>query len=268
MIYNILKNDLRKDLKVFLIISLALTVFFSITLAMYSGMKDSMTAVTDLYSSLSPAIMEALNFHDGQWNSILGFYSTYYVYYIPMMAGAFSIYLGATVLSREEQNKTAEFLLAKPIRRGQVISSKLLELFIYITLTNLIVWLNGVIWTGFISGFDETFAVISVMHAYGIFICFFFGVLGLFITVLMKRAKAIIGPAIGIVMFMYMFDIILRITDKAQFLLYITPFKYMNIDVLTSDYHMEWWRPGVMAGASLLMILGSYFFYRRKDILI
>ena len=84
----------------------------------------------------------------------------------------------------------------------------------------------------------------------------------------MKRAKAIVGPAIGIVMFMYMFDMILRITDKAQFLLYLTPFKYMNIDVLTADYQMEWWRPGIMAGASLIMVTGSYFYYRRKDILL
>ena len=268
MIINLLKNDLRKDLKVFLIISLALTGFFCITLLMYSSMKDSMMAVTELYSSLSPAIMEALNFHDGQWNSVLGFYSTYYVYYIPMMAGAFSIYLGASVLSREEQNKTAEFLLAKPIGRSQVISSKLVELFIYITLINMMVWLNGILWTGFISGFAETFNEISIMHLYGLFICYFFGALGFLITVLMKRGKAIVGPAIGIVMFMYMLDMILRITDKAQFLLYLTPFKYMNIDVLTADYQMEWWRPGILAGASLIMVTGSYFYYRRKDILL
>ncbi len=268
MNYNLIKTELKRDTKIFLIVTLSLTGFFCITLSMYSVMKESMMDIASLYSSMSPAIMKAINFSDGQWNHVLGFYSTYFGYYIPLMAGAYSIFLGVSILSREEQNKTAEFLLAKPISRKEVISSKLSVLIFFIFLLNLTVWLNGVLWTGFISGFKETFVQISILHTYGLFICIFFGVLGFFITVLMKRAKAIIGPAIGIVMFMFMFDMIIRITDKAQFLLYLTPYKYMNVNVMPEDYNMEWWRPGVMAAASVALILLSYLFYKKKDILI
>ena len=184
------------------------------------------------------------------------------------MAGAYSIFSGANILSKEEQNKTAEFLMAKPITRNEIITSKLVVLIIYILLMNLVVWLNGILWTGFISGFDGTFMQVSILHIYGFVICTFFGVLGFFITVLMKRAKAIIGPAIGIVMFMFMFDMIIKITDKAHFLLYLTPFKYVNTNAMSPAYHMEWWRPGVLTAGLLIMVALSYFFYRKKDILI
>ncbi|MEA1876416.1 MAG: ABC transporter permease subunit [Bacteroidota bacterium] len=265
---NLFKNELRRDLKVFVIITLTLTGFLCITLSMYTAMQDTMASMSDIYANMPQAFQDALNFQEGQWNHVLGFYVTYFVYYIPMMTGAYAIYLGASILSREEQHRTAEFLLSKPITRNQIISSKLAVVGVYVTLANLALWLNGVLWTGFISGFGSTFVQITILHVYGLFICYFFGVLGFFITVMMKRAKSIIGPAIGIVMFLYMFDTILRITDKAQFLLYFTPYKYMNIDLLADDYHMEWWRIGVLVAGMGLLIGGSYLSYRRKDILV
>ncbi|MBT7092335.1 MAG: ABC transporter permease subunit [Bacteroidetes bacterium] len=265
---NLYKKDFRKDLKVLFFITLAMLGFLAITLSMYSAMKDSMSAVTDLYSTMPAAFQDALNFHEGQWNSVLGFYATYFVYYVPMMTGAYAIYLGSSILSREEQQGTAEFLLTRPITRNQIISSKLAVLLTNITVVNLALWINGVLWTGIIEDFPTTFLPLSIVHSYGLFICYFFGVMGFFITVLMKRAKAIIGPAIGLVMFMYMFDMVLRISDKVQFLLYFTPYKYMNIDLLNTNYHMEWWRLLVLAVATALMISLSYLIYRKKDILL
>jgi len=265
---NMIFHQLKRDLKVFLVVTLALAFFYAVTMLLYTAMKDSILGVTDLYSNISPAIQDALNFKDGQWNHVLGFYSTYFVYYIPLMGGAYSIYLGVSILSREEQDKTAEFLLSKPVGRAEVLSSRIAVMKTYIFLMNLVIWVNGVIWTGFIGGFEDTFSQVTILHIYGLFICMFFGFLGLLISVIMKRARAIIGTAVGIVMGLYMLDMILRITDKVPFLLYLTPFKYMNINLLDTDYQLEIWRLAVLTGSVLLMAGLSFLFYRRKDILV
>jgi hypothetical protein len=73
---------------------------------------------------------------------------------------------------------------------------------------------------------------------------------------------------IGIVMGSYMFDMIIRITDKAQFLAYLSPFKYMDINATSPDYGLEGWRILVLLGASGLLISFSKLWYARKDILI
>jgi ABC-2 type transport system permease protein len=184
------------------------------------------------------------------------------------MGGAYSIYIGVSILSREEQYKTSEFLLSRPIGRGEVLSSKIAVMKTYIFLLNLVMWINGIIWTGFIGGFGNTFTQVTILHIYGLFICLFFGFLGLLISIIMKRARAVIGAAVGIVMGFYMLDMILRITDKAQFLLYFTPFKYVDINILDSGYQLEAWRIGVMAACILVMAGFSFLLYRRKDILI
>jgi len=268
MSFNLLIKELRNNLKGTIIISLLVILYIASTLGIYSVMQENMTKISDLYSTMPEFLMEALNFRLNQWNSVLGFYITYFVYYVPLIVGCYSIFLGTKLLSKEEQNKTAEFLLTRPVSREQIISSKLITLFIHVLGINIIAFLAGLFSCGIVSDWDLNIKNLTVLHTYGFLMCFFFGVLGFFITVLMKRAKAIIGIGIGIVMGTYFFDMTIRISDKFQFLLYFTPFKYMDFGVLSKDYGFEAWRLLVFIGASGLLIILSYVFYRKKDILI
>ena len=268
MIGLVYKKELKRDFKVMLILTLVMTGFISFTLSIYTSMKESMMAITELYSQMPEAFMKALNWEDGQWEHILGFYATYFVYYVPLFTGAYAIYLGTTVLSREEHQRTAEFLLAKPLSRQEIVTSKLAVLVTYITIPNLVLWVCGISWSGIDTGFNETFTQVSILHLYGWLVCLFFGALGFMATILMKRAKPIVGPAIGIVMGLYFFDMMLRITDKAQFLLWFTPYKYIDLNLLDPEYHLNGWNVLILGGAILVMSGVSYFFYRRKDILL
>jgi hypothetical protein len=84
----------------------------------------------------------------------------------------------------------------------------------------------------------------------------------------MKRAKAIIGIGVGIVLGTYFFDMMIRVFGKLQFLLYLTPFKYINLEIYSSEYGLDAWRLTYLLGVSSLLVLFSYVFYRRKDILV
>jgi ABC-2 type transport system permease protein len=84
----------------------------------------------------------------------------------------------------------------------------------------------------------------------------------------MKRAKAITGIGIGIVLGTYLFDVMIRVFGEVQFLLYLTPFKYINLEAHTPDYGFDVWRLIYFIGFSGLLVIQSYLFYRRKDILV
>jgi len=87
-------------------------------------------------------------------------------------------------------------------------------------------------------------------------------------NVVMKRAKAITGIGIGIVLGTYFFDVMIRVFGKVQFLLYLTPFKYINLEAHAPNYGFDAWRLIYFIGFSGLLIMLSYVFYRRKDILV
>jgi ABC-2 type transport system permease protein len=199
---------------------------------------------------------------------VLGYYVTYFVYFIPIITGCYSIILGARLLSKEEQNKTAEFLLSRPLSRNIIISSKLFIFFIHVLGINLLGFITALIGSGIVSNWEFNLKSLIILHSYGYLICLFFGLLGFFITVVMKRAKAITGVGIGIVLGTYFFDVMIRVFAEVQFLLYLTPFKYINLEAHSPDYGFDAWRLIYFIGISGLMIILSFVCYRRKDILV
>jgi ABC-2 type transport system permease protein len=184
------------------------------------------------------------------------------------MGGIYAYYLGSRLLSSEEQNKTAEFLLSRPLSRGSILVTKLLVFLFSISSFILAVFLVGMISCGLASDWDFSIRSFSVLHLYGLVFCCFIGVVGIFVSVSMKKGRSSLMTGIGIVMGSYMFDMIIRITDKAQFLAYLSPFKYMDINATSPDYGLEGWRILVLLGASGLLISFSKLWYARKDILI
>lgn len=265
---NLLGKDLKRNLRGFLGWSMAGVIFIGITIGIYSTMKESMDMITELYSTLPSAIMEALNFHADQWNTTLGFYVTYFVYYVPMMGGLYAYFLGGKLLAEEEQNKTAEFLLSRPLSRNSIVATRLTVSTLYVAGFNVMIYLTALIGCGLASDWTISIRSFTILHLYGIVFCVFIGYLGFFISVLMKKARSSMMIGIAIVMGSYVFDMIIRITDKVQFLSYLTPFKYMNIHANLPGYRLEVWRILVLLGASLLLIVISFLRYRRKDILV
>ena len=265
---NLFLKELKNNLKGTVITSLVVVLYTAFSFLIYSSMKENISKVTDFYYIMPESFRVAFNFHIDQWDNVLGFYVTYFVYYVPIIAGCYSIILGTKLLSKEEQNKTAEFLLSRPLSRTQIISSKLITFFIHILGINLLAFFTGLFGCGIVSDWDFNLKSLIILHTYGCLICLFFGILGFFITVVMKRAKAIVGIGIGIVLGTYFFDVMIRVFGEVQFLLYLTPFKYINLEAHSPDYGFDAWRLIYFIGISGLLIILSYVFYRRKDILV
>ena len=265
---NLLIRELKTNIKGSIVAGFSVAAFMAFSLAMYSSMQESINRISEIYSTMSKTMQVALNVHPDQWMNVLGFYVTYFVYYVPLMLGCYSAILGVRQVSKEEQYRTAEFLLTRPLSRGQVITSKLFSLIILIMGFNLLIFMVGLVGCGIVSEWNFDLKSFTVLHTYGFLICLVFCFLGIFITVLMKRAKAVTGVAIGIVMASYFFDIILRVSDKVQFLLYFTPFHYINLNVLSTDYGFDAWRLYIPIGTSAVLIVLAHLFYRKKDILV
>ncbi len=157
---NLLIKDLKNNLKGSIIISLAVTFYIIFSMSMYSIIQENFAKIFDLYSAIPESLRLAFNFHINQWDSVLVFYVTYFVYYIPVIVGCYSIFLGTKLLSKEEQNKTAEFLLSRPVSRGQVVSSKLLTFFIHVLSINLFAFLAALFSCGFVTDWNFSIKIL------------------------------------------------------------------------------------------------------------
>lgn len=261
-------KELKREFKNFFIGTAIVVIYIALTMVIFSSMETNIESVTEIWATLPESFQTALNFGDDSWNTITGFYTTYFVFYIPLIAGGFAVVWGLKMLAKEEQHKTAEFLLTKPISRNRILTSKLGVILTYVLAMNLLGYASGIISCLVVDPDTADISVISILHLYGLFTCLFFVALGLFISTLMKRSRTLVGMGIGIVLGMYLFDMILKISNKAEFLLYLTPFKYLDLNVNAPGYHLEGWRILIPLSVSILLVMVSYLSYRKRDILI
>ena len=83
-------------------------------------------------------MIEAFGLDKISMSTILGFFGTECYIFITLFGSIYAMLLGASILSKEEGEKTIEFLLAKPVTRSTIVTAKMANAFFYITLFNII----------------------------------------------------------------------------------------------------------------------------------
>jgi len=122
-------------------------------------------------------ILNAFGASIDQLSNVLGFYATRNAVFIMLLGSIFSIMLAAKTLSREEREKTAEFLLTKPITRTEVVGSKLAAYFSYLVLLNIVMVVVGYISLESFKGESEYSLSTYLIHAFYSFLLYCFNII-------------------------------------------------------------------------------------------
>ena len=220
-------------------------------------------------NSMMKSMMAAFGASLDNLTNVLGFYTTRNSMFIMLLGSFFSIMLAGRILAREEPDKTAEFLLSKPVTRVEIFGSKLLAYLSYLLVLNAATVLVGFLSIELFKGESEYLVTAFLLHSlYAFLLMLSFGAIGMFLSLLIKRGRPSTGISIGIVVGAYFFDSLSRITPAAEKFGYISPFKFVDSGVLRPDYGLEWWRVLYFVALSLLLFGLTLWKYRKKDILI
>ena len=93
-----------------------------------------------------------------------------------------------------------------------------------------------------------------------------FASLSFFISVFIVKSRKVISIALGIVIGMYVIDLISKLTDEFEYLKYITPYEYINAVTIVNE---ETIKPLYLLISVLIIgvsFVSAWFFYRKKDI--
>jgi ABC-2 type transport system permease protein len=213
--------------------------------------------------------MEALGATPNIMANVLGFYATRNALFIVLMGNFFAILLGGRLLAQEEYEKTAEFLLTRPVTRTEVMAGKLAVLATGVTVITAVIFASGYLSLELFKGdSDYRFAAFLVHTVYSFLLMQLFGAFGLFLSLLMRRARPMTTVGIGIVAGTFFLDMVSRFAKSADWIGYIGPFKFMDGEVLRPDYGLTWWRVLYFVGLTLGLWALSFVVYRKKDILV
>jgi len=201
--------------------------------------------------------------------NVLGYYAARNTMYILLLGGFFSIFLAGKILSQEEHEKTAEFLLTKPVTRFEVVWSKLAAYFSLLTTLNIVILITGFISIEIFKGDSEYRIAAYLIHTFYCFLLMLtFGAIGLFLSLWIKRGRPTTNISIGIIIGGFFIDAASKITPSLDKIGYLSPFKFVDSSVLSPDFGLVWWRLLYFFGISLLLFTLTFIFYKKKDILI
>ena len=219
---TILKKELKKSVKGFAVWTGAIAFMMLICIFLYPQMKDQMEGMNQLFANMGSFTaafgMDRLNF-----GTLTGFYGVECGNMLGLGGGFFAAYVGITMLSKEEKEHTAEFLLTHPVRRCSVVTQKFLSVVAEITALNVIIFACSV---PAIMAIGEEVPAKELLLIHGAYLALQLeiGIICFGISAFLHRGS--IGIGLGLAAVLYFMNIIVNISDKAEFLKYITPFAY------------------------------------------
>ena len=135
---NILKRELKANLKSFLIWFIPLSLIMYIVTFEFESFYGNAELI-DSFASFE-FLFQALGVSISNITTPEGYISLLSLYiYLPLTI--YSGLLGSDIISKEEKNKTAEYLFSLPVKRQKVIGSKLIVALIYSLLINVLLLL-------------------------------------------------------------------------------------------------------------------------------
>ena len=156
-------------------LSIGLAIFFF--LSIYPSIGADVNLINEMMQSFPEEFLVAFGMADMDWSNVLGFYGFVFAFIQICLAIQAANY-GFSSVSVEERDLTADFLLAKPVSRTKIMTSKLLAAVTGLTITNAVVWVSSFVFLPvFNNGVPyETTPLLLLMLSNGVFQMLFFSV--------------------------------------------------------------------------------------------
>ena len=259
---TIIKHELRQGRNASLIWTCSIGLLLGICIFLFPEMKGEMDGISELFSSMGSFTaafgMDRLNF-----GSLIGYYAIECGNVLGLGGAFYAALCAVGMLSKEEKDRTAEFLLTHPVSRTRIVTEKLIAVVIQITAMNLIIYGLAVVSMTAI-GEKIPWKELNLLHlAYYLMqlelagICF--GV-----SAFLRKGSAGIG--IGVADGMYYLNLIANISDSASFLKYVTPFGNCDGADIAANGRLDGTLLAIGLGLTVIGILAAYWHYPRKDI--
>lgn len=259
---TLVKHELRRGRTSFLIWTASIGFLLATCIFLFPEMKGQMESVNDMFSSMG-SFTEAFGMDRLNFGTLTGFYAVECGNILGLGGAFFASLCAVGILSKEEKDKTAEFLLSHPVSRKRIVTEKLIAVLVQITVMNIIIYALAI---GSITAVGETipWKEISLMHiAYYLLqlelACICFG-----ISAFLSKGSA--GVGLGIAVMMYFLNLIANIADVAEFLKYITPFGYCEGADIVSKGSLDVTLVAIGMALGICGIIIAYFKYTKKDI--
>ncbi len=240
----------------------SISLLLLICLVIFPDMKDQVNELNAAFSSMGGFTeafgMDRLNFGD-----LMGFYGLECGNILGIGGAFFAAYIGVSSLACEEKDRTAEFLLTHPVSRFRIVFEKMLCIFWQILILNTASILTSAI-TIYAIGETLKAKEFLLLHAACFLLQAEIAAICSALSAVLRRSG--VGAGLCLTAIFYFLNIVANITEKANWLKYITPFGYAEAADIIADAALNPIRITIGCAVTAVGIASAFIIYIRKDI--
>lgn len=233
-------------------------------LSLYPTFTKDIDASQKILEGLPLPVREALGISLANFFTIFGFFS--YLFTFVALAGAVqAMNLGLGIIAKEDNGKTADFLLVKPITRSSVITQKLFAALAALVATNLV--FGAVAFVSALLASAESFEPVPfLLITSSLFLIqLTFLALGMLVSVTLAKVKSMIAVTLPVVFGFFIVGSLGALIGNDT-VRYITPFKFYEPSYIVQHSQYELRYIVVEAVFVALAMSVTYWVYNHKDI--
>ena len=221
---NVYRREVRSSLKSTVFWFLGVLLFLAASMQKYQALGTD-PASLNVLNELPQALRDMFGVGVLDFAKISGFYGMVYPFLV-LMAAVHASMLGAVTISKEERDKTAEFLFAKPASRASLLGFKALSALTAAGALDLVIWASSL---AFVRGGGEDLGGTIARLMAGLFMTqLTFLALGVASAAVVPRPKAAAGIATGAMMATYLLSVAIDLSSGLRALRAFTPFQYFD----------------------------------------
>lgn len=269
---SIILKELKLSKKALIIWCIVTLVTILYGLAEYPMVSQYSDSIMDSMNSMPRIVLIMFGMEGLSMNTSLDYHLIMF-YWICLITFVHAIYTGVNILSRDQRDKTFEFIYSKPYKRNDIITAKILVGLINIFALAFVSWIGSVITIIFIDG--SAMGAINGKSIIGLVTATIIGMLltqavffsiGLLLAAALNTHNSSLKAVFLIVLVTYVIGIVIEYVGKINYLNFLSPFRYfIGTDVVNNGINIVY----VLIGTMIIAVSAylTYSLFNRKDLL-
>ncbi|MCX6098207.1 MAG: ABC transporter permease subunit [Caldiserica bacterium] len=254
-------KSLRKSTIIWVCAMIAIALVY---LSLYPAIYRDGAHFKDMLAGYPASIRAMLGVTVDSVTSPLGFYSMILAFVV-LCGGVQAMNLGMTILSKETRERTADFLLVKPVSRAAIVTAKVLAALTVLLVTDVLYYAVASTIASMVKQSSYSGGLFFMINLTLFFVQLIFFAIGAVVSVFFDRLRSVLPVSLGTVFGCYIVGALVA-AGKDDWARFISPFRYFDYSYIIQNSRYE--TPYLITGAVIVVtaVVTCYFVFARKDI--
>ncbi len=258
----IIRQELKLNFKSLLIWALTVGGLGFICTLMYTSMEGDVMEMADSFSQMG-AFSDAFGMSTLSIATLAGFFATEVGTVHGLGSAMYAAFFGASMLSKEEDGHTGEYLYSLPVSRGKAVIAKGIAILVNLILFTIICGLFYVM--GF-AALKEELPAKEMSRFLCSMLLMNVEVASISYLISATSSKNRIGLGLGVALIVYTYDIMGRVIPDLKDYLFVGPFSFTNASEIFADHDAPEYSLLLAAIITVAALVSTYLYYTRKDL--